>query len=225
MPPISFLTILVAACAVVAWLLILRRGTTSYAPVALLLTWGAAFTIARAWIQISVLAPARAALPHDAPYVGDTLPWYYAEIALRLTWPFAILAVCVWMYLRRSPWWLALLWSACAAALAGAYPELRRRPQGLVEASIASACWIASAATVWWGHRRRRIDPPGCYVPTAMILGAQLAVILIVQWLGRDDEEWSIARAIQGVVYAVLLGYQATKLLRPSWISQNRQRR
>lgn len=217
--PISLLTPLVAACATTAWITVVYRRLPSYAPIAYLLTWWTAYTLARAANRIAILAPARAAIGPDAPYSGATLLGYCVEIALRLSWPFAILATCIVVFLRRGAWWVAVPWLTCATALSLAYPALRRRPQSLIEAGIASACWIASVWCVWKGHRRLRIDPPECYVPTALILGAQLAVILVVQWSGQQETEWSIARAVQGVVYAALLLYQAVKTFRPSWTS------
>lgn len=218
---ISYLTPIVVSCCALAWA---RRfgvaGVTplrSYAPVAVLLSWWLLYTAARATLWHLSLGPGRDAIGPDAPYSGDALLVYYAEIALRLSWPFAILATCIVVFLRRRAWWVAAPWIASAVALALAYPALRRRPQSLVEAGIASACWLASVWCIWKGHRKLRIDPPECYVPVALILGAQLGVILVVQWSGRQDTEWSIARAVQGVVYATLLGYQAVRTFRPSW--------
>jgi hypothetical protein len=213
--PISILTLIVAANAIAACALVVRRRWTGYAPVAALLVWCTTHALGRSAVQAAFLNPARAALGPDAPYYGAALPAYFAEVALRSTWPFAILAACIVVFLRRRPWWLVAAWSVTSLALCVAYPELRREPQALVEAGIASVCWLASVGVAWYGHRRLRRDPPECYVPMALILSAQLAVILLVQWSGRPEQDWSIARLIQGVVYAALLVYQSVNLWKP----------
>lgn len=218
MQPLSLLTPFIAACTVVAWFIVKRRSLYGFAPIAVLLTWWTVYTLARAANRWAILAPTRERIG-DAPYEGAALGAYYLEISLRLSWPFAILAACVAIYLGRRVGWIAALWSLAAVAMCWAYPELRRRPQALVEAGVASACWVASVGAYVYGHRRLRVDPPECYVPTAIILGAQLAVIAIVQWGGHQDTEWPIARGIQGVMYSMLLSYQAVMVWKPTWLS------
>jgi hypothetical protein len=215
--PISYLTPIVAACAVVAWALAFFRRLPGHLAVGAVLTWWYAYTFLRGAIDVAVLAPERSRIGGLAPFTGTALLWYYAEVALRLTWPFAILAACRRVFQRRSVWWVAPLWALVAACLCWLYPELRRRPQSIVEGLVGFACWSASAWASWHGHRALRVDPPEAYIPFALILGAQLAVIVIVQLAGEQQHDWSIARVIQGVAYSALLCYQAVKLCRPTW--------
>lgn len=213
MESLSVATPIVALCALLGWLLVASRGLREYSHIAALLTWWTPYNIARAITQAAVLAPAHLLLPDGAPYVGVSLWGFYLETALRLTWPFAILAVCLSIFRRRGPWVPLMLWAVAALLFCAAYPRLRGESQRYVEAAVASACWIASAAVVSVGHRRHGIDPPGCYMSLSLILGTQLAVLVVVQWLGR--EEWPIAQAIQSVGYTGLLCYQAVKLWKP----------
>lgn len=218
MQPLSLLFPLVFACAALAWGVVKRRRALGYTPLAALLTWWVAYTLVRAVNRWAILAPTRERIG-DAPYEGAALGSYYIELALRLSWPFAILAACIVIFLARRAWWTAVAWVVAAVGLCWAYPDLRRRPQSLVEACIASACWVAAVGCAVYGHRKLRVDPPECYVPIAIILGAQLAVIAIVQWGGHQDTEWSIARGIQGAMYSILLTYQAVMVWKPTWLS------
>lgn len=218
MVSISVLTPIVAACAVLAWCLVLKRNLYGYITIGTLLTWWTAHVLVRAANQIAILVPTRDRIGPDAPYEGAARLAYYIELSLRLSWPFAILAACLAMFLRRRPWWVVPLWALFAGAFCFFYPELRRRPQSYVETAVAASCWIASVWCVWKGHRRLRIDLPECYMPTALILGAQLAVILVVQFAGQQQNDWSIARAIQSFAYGGLLLYLAAKLWRPEWM-------
>ncbi len=213
--PLSPLTPLLAACVVAAWAI--TRGWWArvrwpfYRPVALLLTWTLATWLARGALQAWVLSPVREAIGEEAPYEGVARLAYFAEVALRVSWPFAVLAASLAVYMRRRPWWLALAWVAAATALCWAYPELRRRPQALVEAGVTTACWAASAWAMWRSYRVEDIDPVASHGGMTWILGSQLSVALVVQWFGNPYVDWPLARIMQGAGYVGLLCYQAWK--------------
>lgn len=204
---ITLLSPLMAACAVAAWCVVLKRRAL-YAPAALLLTWLAASNVIRVLVQAFALAPARAALGMDPPYPWPVRGWYFVELALRLSIPFAILAAALFVFLRRSPWPAALGWVAASAYLCAMYPELRREPQARVEAWIGLACWTTSVIAGWLGHFRRRVDIRECYVPMALVLSVHAAVLFVVQFGGHSQRDWDPARVVQGTVFAALLLYQ-----------------
>jgi hypothetical protein len=218
--PISLLTLVFAACAVVAWCIVLgwrgRGGDVGYAPIAVLLTWLTASNMLRAAMQLMVLRPARAILGPDLPYDGPSRLIYFAELSIRNAWPFALLGAALLVFLGRTPWIALLGWIAASVALCWLYPELRREPQARVEAWIAAACWAATIAVGWWGHFVKRSDRPPCYIPMALMLAAQASVTLVVRFGSYPQDDWTIARIVQGTVYAGLLAYQV-------WILEEQQ--
>jgi hypothetical protein len=213
--PLSPLTLILAACVVLAWAL--ARGWRGrpqwpfYRPVALLLSWALATSIARGAIQHWALNPAREAIGPEAPYSGQGHAWYLAEVAIRLSWPFAIFGATLAVYLRRRPWWLVPAWAVAAAALCWSYPEVRRELQWHLEAGVASACWLASAWAVWRWYAGDESAPVASHTAMILVLAAQLSVLAVTQWSGNPVEHWTSARVTHGVMYAAVLVYQARK--------------
>ncbi|WP_437310016.1 hypothetical protein [Sorangium sp. So ce388] len=213
--PLSPLTPILAACVALAWAI--TRGWWArvrwpfYRPVALLLSWTLATWLARGALQAWVLQPARRAIGEEAPYTGLVLVAYLAEVALRTSWPFVVLAASMAVFLRRRPWWVLPAWAVFAAVLCAAYPELRRGPQALVEAGATTACWLVSAWAMWRAYRVEDIDPVASHGGVTWVLAAQLSVAVVVQWFGSPYADWTIARIAQGGGYLGLLSYQAWK--------------
>ncbi|MGK3995080.1 hypothetical protein [Sorangium sp. So ce1024] len=214
--PLSALTPILAACAVSAWAL--ARGWRGrprwpfYRPVALLLSWALATALSRGAIQHWILNPARAAIGEEAPYSGGARAWYLVELAVRLSWPFAILAATLAVFRRRRPWWLVGAWAVTAAALCWSYPEVRRELQWHIEAGVASACWTGSAWAVWRWYAGDESAPVAAHTTMMLVLAAQLSVIAVTLWSGAPAEHWTSARVTHGVMYAAVLAYQARKL-------------
>lgn len=204
---ITLLTPLIAACAVAAWCVVLGRRAL-YAPVAILLTWFTATSVARVSVQAAMLVPARAALGADPPYPWPVRGWYFVELALRASIPFSILGAALYVFLRRRPWIAAIGWALAAAYLCAMYPELRRESQARAEAWIGLACWATSVIAGWLGHFRRRVDIRECYVPMALVLSVHAAVLFVVQFGGYAQRDWGPSRIVQGTVFAALLVYQ-----------------
>lgn len=201
-----------AACAVAAWCVVLGRrglnGRPGYKTIAWLLTWFTASNLLRAFVQVQILDPARAAIGPDAPYSWPVRGWYLFELAMRTAWPFAILATALVVLLRRGPWPAALGWAFSATALCVAYPALRRVPQAQLEGWIALGCWTLTVLAGWYGHFRHRMSREECYAPLVFIVAAQAAVILVVKFGSYPEQDWMIARVLQGTAYAGLLAYQ-----------------
>ncbi|XXX79186.1 hypothetical protein WMF30_10470 [Sorangium sp. So ce134] len=210
--PLSPLTAILIACAVVAWAITRgwrrRARWPFYRAVALLLTWACVTALARGVLQHWVLNPARAAIGPGAPYEGTARLAYFGELALRTTWPFAILAAAFAVFLRRRAWWALPAWWLAAGWLCAAYPDLGRKPQAWAEAGIAAICLVASG---WAFRRGKDVDPVPSHEAMVLIMAAQLAVIVGIQSSGEPHLFWSIARLVHGGMYAWLLWYQVRK--------------
>lgn len=204
---ITLLSPLIAACAVAAWCVVVRRRSL-YTPAALLLTWFAASNLIRVLVQHFMLAPVRVALGDEPPYPWPVRGWYFVELATRTAWPFATLGAALFIFVRRSPWPALVGWVAASAYLCAMYPELRRKPQANAEAWIWFACWAVSVLAGWLGHFRRRVDIRECYVPMALVLSVNAAILFVVQFGGYPERDWGPARIVQGTVFAALLLYQ-----------------
>jgi len=218
--PLSPLTIILAACVASAWAL--TRGWRGrprwpfYRPVALLLSWALATSLARGALQHWILNPARATIGEEVPYTGMARTAYLAEVAIRLSWPFAILAATLVVFRRRRPWWLVAAWAVAAGGLCWSYPEVRREPQWHIEAAVASVCWLWSARTVWCWYSSDDGAPVAAHTAMMLVLAAQLSVLALVLWSGNPVEHWTGARVTHGVMYAGVLAFQLRKLLGPS---------
>lgn len=205
-PAAIILLALLIACAASA--LAIARGwrlhmQPYYRPVALLLTWAVIADVARLAIVPALRSPVPYGWPERAAFFADT--------ALVLAWPFALLAATQAVFVRRSPWAAAVAWAACTAALCAAYPTLRQRPLLLTEAAIASACWLASA----WAVRsavKARVVWIASHMALVPILGAQLGVIVSVMWSEDQERDWTAARVVYGAGFVLLLAYQMRQI-------------
>lgn len=210
--PLSLLTPLLVACAALAWAITLgwrrRPCWPFYMPVALLLTWACVTALARAALQHWILNPTRAAIGDDPPYEGTARLAYFGELAIRTTWPFAILAAAFAVFLRRRAWWTLPAWALTVGGLCAAYPDLGRTPQAWVEAGVAAVCLVVSG---WAFKRGKDIDPVPSHEAMVLIMAAQLGVIVAVHSSGEPHLFWDIARLVQGGMYAWLLWYQVRK--------------
>ena len=190
--PLSPLTLILAACVVLAWAIAqgwrARVRWPFYRPVALLLSWTLATWLARGAIQHWLLQPARGAIGDELPYAGAARLAYFGELALRVSWPFAVVAAALAVFLRRRAWWVLPAWVVVAGALCWAYPELRRRPQALVEAGITTACWLAGAWAMWRSYFRECIDPVASHGGMTWVLAVQLSVAVVVGFVQADKE-------------------------------------
>lgn len=203
----------IATAAALAWAI--ARGTWSprwpfYRSTAALLTWLFAADSARWCLQYYILRPARAALG-DEPYPWPERLAWFADLALQLSWSFAILAACLVVYLRRRPWPALAGWLGAVAILSALYPGLRGLPLLHVEAGIATACWLACA---WAGWRSVRAGDVwlASHMALVPILGAQAAVLVAVAWGADPVGDHPIARLLQGVGYVLLLAYQVKQI-------------
>lgn len=211
------ISILIAICAILAWALARGWLTRSlwpfYRPVALVLSWGLVADIARACMQAAVLQPARAALGPDLPY-----PWlarlaFHFEQALMVSWPLALLAGAVVIFLRRSPRPIAGSWGALSVVLALAYPWLRHERLYVAYVILSLGCCVAIAriamqhvrSEAWLQHHVALL------VLTLGEAGAHGAYLL-----GEPVRDWGIARVSYATALAYVACYQIAQMVRYS---------
>lgn len=211
---LSPLTPIIIVCAVLARAI--HRGWWSprwpfYRPISWLLAWWVTFSSGRAALQHFILRPARETLG-GAPYPWPVRAAWLADLALDISWPFAILGACLVVFMRRRTWPAAVAWLACCVALAVAYPALRQRPLLLVEAGISTACLVACAWTVWRNFTSRAEVWLAHHLSLVPILGAQAGVMVSVAWWDDPVRDWPIARLVQGVAYVLLLAHQVRQI-------------
>ncbi len=74
-------------------------------------------------------------------------------------------------------------------------------------------CWLVCAWSVRRSYYVEDISPVASHGAMTWVLGAQLSVVVVVQWFGAPHEDWTIARIIQGAGYLGLLSYQWRKFM------------
>jgi hypothetical protein len=177
------------------------RGRPDHRPVAALLTVGFASDLARQALRTAVFLPARERFA-GAPYTGWTRVAADADNALVLAYPAAIVAVALWVFLRRRPWPVAIGWAVAVAALAVAYPVTR--------GAVLSRCYLGAellaiavtlgAAAMWLWRR----EPPTLTHAVALLLGASEAATLVSFRKGLFTS-WTLAQAGYVTLYVILI--------------------
>lgn len=207
--PLSWLSVLIAACAASAWALALgwrgRPALPHYRPVAALLTWEAATGLARGAIQFLLTRPARAALG-AAPYPWPVVAAYHIDEALHVAGPVALAAAAVAVYARRRSWRLTLgAWAALSVGLALAYPEVRLDARARVHAWLETAAIAVVGAAAWYSIWRRGDRWRAEHLAIGVLTAAAVGVLAGVLWWDEPGAHWEIARRVQQPLYGLLL--------------------
>ena len=194
--------VLSAITTALAWRL--ARERPDHRPVAALLTLGFAADLARQTLRIAVFLPARDRFA-GAPYAGWTRVAADVDNALVLAYPAAIVAVALWVFLRRRPWPVAVFWAVAVAALAVAYPVTR--------GAVLSRCYLGAelvaiavtlgAAAMWLG----RHEPPTLTHAVTLLIGASEAATLVTFRKGLFTS-WTLAQAGYVTLYVILIFLQ-----------------
>jgi hypothetical protein len=194
--------LLAGVATALAWLV--ARERPDYHSVAALLTVGFISDLARQALRIAVFLPARERFA-GAPYTGWTRIAADADNALVLAYPAAIVAVALWVFLRRRPWLVAVGWAVSVAALAVAYPATR--------GAVLSRCYLGAelvaiavtvGAAVTWFWRR---EPPTLTHAVTLLIGASEAATLLPFRKGLFTS-WTLAQAAYVTMYVILIVLQ-----------------
>jgi hypothetical protein len=197
--------LLLAAAAASAVLLARQRPNAGYAPVAALLVATFAASSTRYAIDAHLYAA------EHPPYVGSARALFHVEQALYITTPFGLLAVSLVVFVRRSPWPLALAWAATVAALVLSYPALRGDP--LRRAYLAITLIGLLGSCVAFAHFfQRREAPELAHVSAMFMIAIELLSVVKGPWGRGLFESYTLAQAAYAVLYGVLTILQGVAL-------------
>lgn len=195
----TLVVVLSGVATVLAWHR--ARDRPEHRPVAALLTIGLVSDLARQALRTAVFFPARERFA-GAPYTGWTRVAADADNALVLAYPAAIVAVAMWVFLRRRPWPVAAFWALAVAALAVAYPATRGAvlSRCYLGAELVAIAVTVGAAAMW----RWRREPPTLTHAVALLLGASEAATLVTFRKGVFTS-WPLAQAGYVTLYLIVI--------------------
>lgn len=197
--------LLLAVAAASAVLLARRRLGEDYAPVAVLLVMMFAVDVARYAINAHLYAVAH------PPYMGDARALFHVEQALYVALPFGVLAVSLAVFMRRSPWPLALAWAVTVAALVLSYPVLRGDPLRRAYLAITLVGLLGSCgAFAHFVQRRER--PKLAHIAVMLMVTIELVSVLLGPWGQGLFDSYALAQAAYAVLFGVLAFLQGVEL-------------
>ena len=206
---------LLAALTIVSWWLATHRA--EHRSVALFLAFCLGSDLARWLLMALVLSPAHKRFG-DAPFTG----WYRAacdlDAALFLAWHAGLAALALWVFLRRRPWPVAVVWALAVAALAVMYPTTRGAvlQRCYLAAELGTLSFVAGCYVMWWWRREKPTFTNFCTV----LLSSGEVALLIGPYSRNIFTSWDIAQAMYATVYVVLLALHGGML----WRSEQRSR-
>ena len=193
--------------ALLGW--VLARGVLTrsmwpfYVPLAAILTWLPVHDASR-------LALRQVFLPAIVPYSGLARAAFHIDQALLLSWPAALIASAVVIFLRRPAWPVAVGWLATASTLAVLYPTLRDGQLLTTYAvvsllSCAVVCGIALArfGEAWIQHQA-----------SLLLITSGEAIANVAYLFGDPVRDWDMAQTAHATSFGLVLCYQAAQIVR-----------
>ena len=174
---------------------LLARRQREYAPVAWLLGGSLVADGVALTLTLLVLVPARAV--GAVPYTGSARIAFHITQALFVGWSAGISALAVHTFARRRAWVVALVYAVVVAAIAAAYPELRRERLQSAYLAITLIAIAASigAIAVWW--RNKPTAPPRpVQIAAALFVLFEFGALLGPYAAGMIDVNWPIANGL-----------------------------
>jgi hypothetical protein len=188
------------SAAILAW----RRA--SYRPVACLL----GLTTIADWLRLLLDKAILSTAPR--PYEGMARVGFHLEQALFLTWPAALAAVAGWVFGRRRPWIVALVYSAAMVFLCAGYPRIRGDFLRYVYLALHVLAFgyalICIMRQIFRAAPKIEIEHAAVVYATIISLAALLGPYTGSDWIAR----WNFAQLANIVMYGVLT-YRQGKLL------------
>jgi hypothetical protein len=136
-----------------------------------------------------------------------------ADSALFLAWFAGLAALSLWLFLRRRPWPVAVVYGLAVLALVIGYPALRHGAlqRFYLAAELAALCVGLGSLARWIGREAPRLP----HVAAACVLATDLATLVAGPWRFNVFGAWSLALVMYAALYATLVVLQAGAL----WIS------
>lgn len=204
-----------AVAMVLAWTL--ARRSAEHRPIAWLLSAGLGVDLARRALRTFYIVPVIRPL-RGHPLTGLPLAVSHVNDALFLTWPAALAACALVVYLGRRPWPAAMAWLAVVAGLVAFHPYestgmLGRALTGAQLAGVAVA--LGCAAT--WYLSTSRAPTTTAQASLAVIIGSELAT-LVGSWRVGVFDNWHVSQILFLLLYVLLVVLQGGFL----WSSRSR---
>lgn len=206
----------VIAAALAAWI---GRRRPDYRAVAGFLCGTTIVDVLRLALQAWVIGPARAQMvvaginPAEAPFTGWVRFASDVDSVLFLTWPAGLAALCLWVYGKRRPWPIVVMFALAAAALVIGYPTLR---YDALRRFYLGAELVALAVGVFLFLRWVRSEPPLlAHVATSFILVIDLGTLVFGPWRWGLFGAWNLAQIMYAALYAALIVLQLGSLWTP----------
>jgi hypothetical protein len=188
-----------ATVVLAAWAVARRRP--EHRPIASLLSAGLVADLARQGIGVYVLQPTRAAAG-GLPFTGAARFAFHVDQALFLSWPAALAACAVLVYLGRRPWPVALVYGLAVTLFTMAYPALRGAPLGRAYLGAELAALAVCLGTfITWAWRREAPD----LTRSVMFIISAVELVTLLPYRKGPFAFWPLAQASYMTLYVVLI--------------------
>lgn len=194
----------------------ISRKRLDHRPVAVFLGVTAIIELIRLALLDWVIRPARASLvasgldPTVVPFTGWIRVACDIDGALFLMWPAGLAALAVWVYTKRRPWPIAVVYVLTAGALIVTYPAIRYDALRKVylAAELASLTVAVGVLGQWFWREVPRLP----HVIVACIIIIELAQLVAGPWRIGIFGAWTVAQVIYAVLYVALTIIQGVAL-------------
>jgi hypothetical protein len=185
----------------------------AHLPIAVFLSVAVAVNVVRWALGTYIIWPAN---PLAGPLTGGARVAGHVEQALFIAWPAGIGALGLWIFLRRRPWPVAIVWMMAVLALVVSYPGFRGAAvQSAYLAAELAGLAVSLGALLTWAWRYR--TPQLHHTATGLLIGIDLGS-LVAAWRGSVFlGTWPLAQGMYAVLYATLMALHGGGL----WISRS----
>src|SRR5262249_22622147 len=165
--------------------------------------WFHAFYDSTARASPATQGPLQSVLTADrAPFTGALRLLFHVDEGLYLAWHAGIVALALWVFLKRRPWIVAVVWGVAVAALSATYPVTRGQVllRAYLAAELVTLAAIVGCFVMWWWRK----NAPTLQTWCALIIGAFEVIIVGPYRLGLIDA-WDRAQAALATLHVVLV--------------------
>ncbi len=204
-----------ALATVLAWLQ--ARRSAEHRPIAWLLSAGLAVDLVRRALRTFYIVPVIRPL-RGHPLTGVPLAVSHVNDALFLTWPAALAACALVVYVGRRPWPAGVAWGTVVAGLVVLHPYESTGMLGrTLTASQLLAVIVALGCAATWYMRPSRELTTTAQASLAVIVAGELASMTGAWRIGVFDD-WHVSQILYLLLYVLLVALQGGFL----WQSRSR---